>query len=202
MPIPFSGQFTTPATPEQAYDFLSDPNKFGPLLPDFQSMIQEDSTHFTVRLKVSVATFSGTTDIRMELREAERPRHLLYLGRGSAFGNEINVQIGFDMFPAPQSTLVAWRGRAEVVGKMAMMAGTMLEPLAGKGMARLMDGLKKTLAQQAAPAIVVHEEPGAEEPRAAPGPSPALPAPDTSASAAIGNVDPSTSESDAEGRQN
>jgi carbon monoxide dehydrogenase subunit G len=211
MAIPFSGEFSTPVAAEQAYDFLSDPTKFGPLLPDFQSMTQHDATHFTVKLNVGVAHLRGTTDINMELREAERPRHLLYLGQGNAFGNAITVKIGFDLYPWPASTLVAWRGEADVVGKLAMMAGTMMEPLAGKGMSKLMDGLKNTLAQQAAPptspekdedspvagANVVLQQDSmrdAAEP-------PTQPPSDAAANTLVDELDPSTGESNGNTRQ-
>jgi carbon monoxide dehydrogenase subunit G len=168
MAIPFSGQFTTPATPDEVFDFLSDPGKFGPLLPDFQSMTQEDESHFTVRLSVGVGNLKGTTDIRMERREAAPSQRVLYIGEGNAFGNRITVQIGFDLSPAPESTVVAWQGQADVVGKLAMLAAGMLEPLAGKGMSKLMDGLKNTLAKRAASEMPTPQEPSPtpEDPQA------------------------------------
>lgn len=150
MAIPFSGQFTTLATPEEAFDLLADPNKFGPLLPDFQSMTQEDATHFTVRLNVGVGNLKGTTAINMELREATRSHRVLYHGKGNAFGNQISLEIGFDLTSADVNTVVAWHGEADIVGKLAVLAGGMLEPLAGKGMSKLMDGLKTLLTQRRA----------------------------------------------------
>ncbi len=38
MAIKFSGEFEVKRSPEEVYDFLTDPKKFGPLLPDFQGM--------------------------------------------------------------------------------------------------------------------------------------------------------------------
>jgi len=34
--IKFAGAFEVSRTPEDVYDFLTDPNKFAPLLPEFQ----------------------------------------------------------------------------------------------------------------------------------------------------------------------
>src|SRR5258707_421856 len=42
MAIRFGGNFEVTRSPEEVYDFLTDPNKFAPLLPDFQSMDIQD----------------------------------------------------------------------------------------------------------------------------------------------------------------
>ena len=74
MAIQFSGEFGTPRSPEEVFDFLSDPNQFAPLLPDFQSMSMQDPTHFTVKVRVGVGNIRGTAEIKMELAEAVKPQ--------------------------------------------------------------------------------------------------------------------------------
>lgn len=147
MPITFSGEFTTPRNPDEVYDFLSDPNKFGPLLPDFQSMTVQDPTHFTVKVRVGVGNIRGTAEIKMELAEATRPRRAQYKGQGTAVGSQITLSAGFDLSPNDASTKVAWQGEANIFGKLASMAGGMLEPLGRKNIQKLIDGLQKALAE-------------------------------------------------------
>ena len=67
MAITFSGEFTTPRNPDEVYDFLSDPNKFGPLLPDFQSMTVQDPRHFTVKVRVGVGNIRELRKSRWSL---------------------------------------------------------------------------------------------------------------------------------------
>jgi carbon monoxide dehydrogenase subunit G len=151
--INFSGEFTTPRTQDEVFDFLSDPNQFGPLLPDFQSMTQQDPTHFAVKVRVGVGNIRGTAEIKMELVEAVRPVRALYKGQGTAVGSQVTVGAGFDLSPHEGGTKVAWQGEANIFGKLASMAGGMLEPLARKNIQRLIDGLQKALAEtQAQPA--------------------------------------------------
>ncbi len=147
MAITFSGEFTTPRSPDEVYDFLSDPNKFGPLLPDFQSMTVQDATHFTVKVRVGVGNIRGTAEIKMELAEATRPQRAQYKGQGTAVGSQITLSAGFDLSPADASTKVAWQGEANIFGKLASMAGGMLEPLGRKNIQKLIDGLQKALAE-------------------------------------------------------
>lgn len=148
MGIPFSGSFVTSASPEMVFDFLADPESFCPLLPDFQGMTREDSTHFTVKLNVGVGQLRGIAGIRMELQEARPSERVSYRGEGNALGSQITMNIGYAMSLAANSTTVNWRGEVSITGKLAMMANTMLEPLAGKGMTKLMEGLKNRLDYQ------------------------------------------------------
>jgi carbon monoxide dehydrogenase subunit G len=81
MAIKFSGDFEVQKTPEQVFDFLTDPQKFAPLLPEFKGMSVQDPTHFTVKVNVGVSYIKGTADVKMELSQAERPTRAQYKGR-------------------------------------------------------------------------------------------------------------------------
>jgi carbon monoxide dehydrogenase subunit G len=143
--ISFSGDFTSPRSPDEVYDFLSDPNKFAPLLPDFESMSVQDATHFTVKVRVGVGNIRGSAEIKMELAEASRPQRALYRGQGTAVGSQVKISAGFDLSPIPDGTRIAWQGEAGVFGKLASMAGGMLEPLGKKNIQKLIDGLQWAL---------------------------------------------------------
>lgn len=146
MPITFGGEFQVPRKPEETYDFLADPNKFGPLLPDFQGLSIEDSTHFTVKVKVGVSHIRGTAEVKMRLAEAERPRRAVYEGKGSVAGGSVDVKAGFDVEVAAGGTRVAWKGEAQVFGRLTSIAGGLLEPLAKKNVQKLIEGLQAALA--------------------------------------------------------
>jgi carbon monoxide dehydrogenase subunit G len=165
--INFSGEFATPQSPEEVFDFLSDPNKFAPLLPDFQSMSMEDPTHFTVKVKVGVGNIKGTAEIKMELVEAIKPHRAHYKGQGTAVGSQVTVSAGFDLHPNGESTRVLWQGETSIFGKLASMAGGMLEPLGRKNIQKLIDGLQKALAEPVAKPQA-SSEPRIETPLAGP----------------------------------
>ena len=149
MPITFNGEFEVTPTPDQAYDFLTDPNKFGPLLPDFEGMSVEDATHFTVKTKVGISHIRGTAEVKMHLSEAIRPQRAMYQGRGSVAGGSVELKAGFDLQEFNGGTKVLWRGEAQIFGRLTSVAGGMLEPLAKKNVQKLIDGLQKALTPQA-----------------------------------------------------
>jgi carbon monoxide dehydrogenase subunit G len=145
MAIKFGGEFEVKRTPEEVYDFLTDPNKFAPLLPDFQGMSMQDTTHFTVKVNVGISYIKGAAEVKMELTQAERPKRALYKGQGSVAGGNVSLTAGFDLSPAAAGTKVVWQGEAQVFGRLMSVAGGLLEPLGKKNVQKLIDGLQTAM---------------------------------------------------------
>ena len=145
MAIKFSGEFEVKRNPEEVFDFLTDPNKFAPLLPEFQSMSVQDATHFTVKVNVGVSYIKGVADVKMELAQSDRPRRAQYKGQGSVAGGNVTMIAGFDLAAASDGTKVAWQGEAQIFGRLTSVAGGLLEPLGKKQLQKLVDGLQAAL---------------------------------------------------------
>jgi uncharacterized protein len=146
MEVKFSGDFTVKKTPQQVYDFLVDPNRFCPLLPDYKSMEILDAKNFLVKVSVGISHIRGTAAVKMSLVETEPAIRAVYEGKGDVPGGSTNLRAGFDLQPLPGGeTKVIWLGQSNVVGRIASLAGGLLEPLAKKNVQKLIDGLQKAL---------------------------------------------------------
>ncbi|MFY9531650.1 MAG: carbon monoxide dehydrogenase subunit G [Candidatus Acidiferrales bacterium] len=145
MNISFGGDFTVRKKPEEVYEFLTDAERFCPLLPDFQSMKKDDEKHFTVNLRVGISHIRGDAKVRMTLLEVDRPHHAVYEGKGDVAGGTATLTAGFDLEKAADGTKVLWKGHAQIVGRLASLAGGLLEPLAKKNVQKLIDGLQAAL---------------------------------------------------------
>jgi uncharacterized protein len=145
MAIKFSGEFKVKKKPEEVYDFLTDPAKFAPLLPDYQGMSVQDATHFTVKVNVGISYIKGVADVKMHLAESDRPRRAQYKGQGSVAGGNVSMVAGFDLTPLEDATKVAWQGEAQIFGRLTSVAGGLLEPLGKKQLQKLIDGLQAAL---------------------------------------------------------
>jgi carbon monoxide dehydrogenase subunit G len=143
--IKFGGDFEVKRSPEEVYDFLTDPHKFAPLLPDFQGMEVQDERHFAVKVNVGISYIKGTANVKMELAQAIRPSHAQYKGQGSVAGGNVSLTAGFDLVPAASGTKIAWRGEAQIFGRLTSVAGGLLEPLGKKNVQKLIDGLQAAL---------------------------------------------------------
>jgi len=126
MAIKFNGEFEVKRTPEDVYDFLTDPNKFAPLLPEYQGMSVQDPTHFTVKVNVGISYIKGVADVKMDLTQAERPQRAQYKGQGSVAGGNVSLVAGFDLSPAAEGTKVGWQGEAQIFGRLTSVAGGLL----------------------------------------------------------------------------
>jgi carbon monoxide dehydrogenase subunit G len=146
MEIKFGGDFTVNKKPEEVYDFLVDPNRFCHLLPDYQSMEILDATNFLVKLSVGVSHIRGTAAVKMSLVEMNRPARAVYEGKGDIPGGSATLRAGFDLAAMPGGeTKVTWLGQSNIVGRIASLAGGMLEPLAKRNVQKLIDVLQKAL---------------------------------------------------------
>ena len=145
MAIKLSGEFEIKKTPDAVYEFLTDPNKFAPLLPEFQGVTVLDATHFNVKVNVGISHIKGTADVKMELAQADRPTRAQYKGQGSVAGGNVSMIAGFDLSPNGEGTKVNWQGEAQIFGRLASVAGGLLEPLGKKQVQKLIDALQAAL---------------------------------------------------------
>lgn len=145
MEIKFGGDFVVKKSPEEVYRFLVDPEKFCPLLPDYQSMARVDDKSFVVKLSVGISHIRGTASVKMSLLEAQPDQHAVYQGSGDVPGGSTTLRAGFDLEPASGGTKVTWTGQSNVVGRIASLAGGLLEPLAKKNIQKMIDGLQQAL---------------------------------------------------------
>ncbi len=145
MAIKLDGEFEVKRSAQEVYDFLIDPNKFAPLLPEFQGMSVLDASQFTVQVKVGISHIKGIAQVKMELAQEERPKRAQYKGQGSVAGGGVSFTAGFDLSQVDGGTKVAWQGEAQVFGRLASVAGGLLQPLGKKNVQRLIDGLQAAL---------------------------------------------------------
>ncbi|HXY51153.1 MAG TPA: SRPBCC domain-containing protein [Terriglobales bacterium] len=145
MAIKFGGSFEVGRQPEEVYQFLTNPSKFAPLLPDFQGVTVQDPEHFTVKVNVGISYIKGTAEVKIYLSETESPKRAQYKGQGSMAGGTVSMVAGFDLTPAATGTRVAWQGEAQVFGRLTSVAGGLLEPLGKKQVQKLIDGLQAAL---------------------------------------------------------
>jgi carbon monoxide dehydrogenase subunit G len=147
MAIKFAGDFEVERSPEEVFDFLTDPHKFAPLLPDFQGMDVVDERHFALRVNVGISHIKGTANVKMELAESTRPSRAQYKGQGSVAGGNMSLTASFDLVRAASGTKVAWQGEAQIFGRLTSVAGGLLEPLGKKNIQKVIDGLQAALRQ-------------------------------------------------------
>ena len=149
MAFSFGGEFAVQRTPEETYDFLTDPNRFCPLLPDYENVDVRDAENFIVEVKVGISHIRGTASVKLNLAEHERPTRALYKGKATMAGGNVDLNARFDLRANGSGTVVSWKGEAQVFGRLTSIAGGLLEPLARKNIQKVIVTLQQAMNAQA-----------------------------------------------------
>lgn len=146
MAIDFDGEFDVATPREEAYEVLSDVDRFAPLLPTYQSHEICDDGTADVRVKVGVGKIRGTAVVKLELIESYRPKSANYAGKGKIMGGAFNLTAAFDLEEkGSNATLVRWRGALTIFGKLVSLAGGLIRPVARKQIEHLVNAIKQSL---------------------------------------------------------
>jgi uncharacterized protein len=148
MAFSFGGEFTVQRTPEETYDFLTDPSRFCPLLPDYQKVEVRDAENFMVEVKAGISHIRGTASVKLHLTEHNRPARALYTGKATMAGGNVDLNARFDLRADGAGTVVSWKGEAQVFGRLTSIAGGLLEPLARKNIQKVVASLQMAMNQQ------------------------------------------------------
>ena len=146
MAISFSGEFTVDASRQEAYDFLSNPQKFAPCLPTYENIQMKNERTGDVTVKVGVGKIRGSAVVELTLKDESAPAHAAYDGKGKIMGSAFNLGTAFDLEEAEGGgTLVKWSGDLTMFGKLVALAGGLIRPIAKKDIKRLVDALQAAL---------------------------------------------------------
>ena len=140
-----SGTFLVRCDPDAGFELLSTPERFAPLLPNFESMTVQDATHFTMRTVLAVGRINGHLDLSMELREVSRPSHVEYRGQGIVAGSGLHFEVGFRIIPTESTTEIQWRGEVKLEGPLMFMAGDLFDTMGRQNFERMAESLQRSL---------------------------------------------------------
>ncbi|MFZ1135040.1 MAG: SRPBCC domain-containing protein [Candidatus Korobacteraceae bacterium] len=123
------GTFLTNRNAEEVFDLLANPERFAPLLPDFESMSTEDEVHFTVRIVIAIGEISGHANLAMELGQALRPSAVEYTGAAMIAGSPLKLRLRFQIASSDGITKVTWQGEFSLEGMLSLMAGGLIDSM-------------------------------------------------------------------------
>jgi carbon monoxide dehydrogenase subunit G len=159
-----SGTFQVQRTADEVFDLLANPERFAPLMPDFESVTMQDATHFTLRTVIQVGAMSGHANLAMELRDAVRPGSVGYSGDAIIAGSRLRLRLDFVLTPGESATEIGWRGELTLGGSLAFMAGGQVESISRQNFERMAERLQESLRQEQVPSP--EEAPGSPLPEA------------------------------------
>jgi carbon monoxide dehydrogenase subunit G len=140
----FADEFRVNAAPSDVSAFLCDMNRFAPLLPTYVSHRPVGYGVTDVIVAVGLGRLRGHANVRLRLtQDGARAR---YAGAGRAFGGRFDLHANFLVRPdGLDATIVIWDGSLNVLGRLSMLAGQLLRPIAVRHIDQLVVGVRETL---------------------------------------------------------
>jgi uncharacterized protein len=140
-----SGSFCAQRPADEVFDLLANPERFAPLMPDFESMAMVNATHFTLRTVIQVGPMSGHANLSMELRDAVRPLQVGYYGEATIAGGPLRLNLEFTITPVGATSEVSWTGEISLGGSLAFMAGNLVDSMSRQNFERMAERLQQSL---------------------------------------------------------
>jgi uncharacterized protein len=139
------GSFEVPGSRPEIYAFLTDPRQVAEVLPDAR-VTEARPDGFSVDARVGVGPMRGTMSTRLDIVERVPEQQAVYRGQGRGLGSVVDLTASFRLEEAAGGgTTVEWDGEANVSGRLASVAGGMLEPLARKNIERFIGAVQARL---------------------------------------------------------
>ena len=149
MEMRLADKFTIKKTPDLVYRFLTDPQCFGEVLPDLQSLEILDPSSFKAVFRVGISFIRGPVEVHFQLIESDPGKKARYKGIGTGMGSFVELEAGFLLAESGDGTEVAWNGVAQIGGRLAAAAGGLLQPVAHKNATVFIEALKQEIERTA-----------------------------------------------------
>jgi uncharacterized protein len=141
-----NGQEKIPASPDTVWSFVTDPKKVGYCLPEVVQVDVKDATHFDVTVRVAVGPVRGNFKLKCELVPDAAKRHVDVKVSGGGLGSTVDLTAGADVVAAADGTTVLnWRGVAEIRGPAAAVGGRVLDAQSQKLIAQTFTNVREKL---------------------------------------------------------
>lgn len=145
-----SGSTQIPATPEEVFDVLMDPEALAKVIPGCRELEQIGENSYRADVTISIGMIKARYEATIALSDIKRPHSLRLQGSGvSSLGG---AEGGGDIVLEAngQGTLMKYQYEAEVQGKVAAVGGRMLEGAARMVLGQLFEQLGRQASGQGA----------------------------------------------------
>ena len=140
----FSGAVDIPATRDNVFAFVTDPNRVGACGPGVESIEVVDSTHFKARAKVGVGFITARFVVDLEIAEQQPPDMAIIKARGQAPGSAVDAlgRINLVDGTEPGTTTMLWSAEVNISGMIASVGARLIESTANKMIGQTFDCIR------------------------------------------------------------
>lgn len=156
----YSGDFTIPVSREMVWNFLMDPYKVGPCLPDLLNMDVSDNLNFRAKVRVGLGPIRGAFDLAnsITIEEPGKSASLSVKGGGMGSGVDMSAKMFLEDLEDQQGTLLKWSCDVVVSGPIATIGGRLIDGQARKITEQVFENIRNALVSLKNEVAVTEEE--------------------------------------------
>jgi uncharacterized protein len=129
----FSGTERIPASREQVWQFLTDPDAVAQCVPDVERLEVIDPSRFKAQVKAGIGPVRGTFGFDVAWQELSQPSRARMTAQGKTGGSAVTVDSAMDLAEAGEGeTDLAWSADVVVHGLIASVGARLLSGFAEK----------------------------------------------------------------------
>jgi hypothetical protein len=156
----YSGDFTIPVSREMVWNFIMDPHKVGPCLPDLLKMDVSDNFNFRAKVRVGLGPVRGSFDLDtvLTVEEPEKSASMSVKGGGMGSGINMSAKLILEDLEDQQGTLLKWTCDVVVSGPIATIGGRLIDGQARKITQQVFENIQNALVSLKSEVAVTKEE--------------------------------------------
>jgi uncharacterized protein len=124
------GEHTFAAPRETVWRFMLDPETLKQCLPGCEKLDQVGEDEFTATMKIGVAMIRGTFNGRVKISDKQEPERYTMMVEGSGPQGQVSGTGTLELIEQDGSTLVRYKGDANVRGTLARVGARVMQPAA------------------------------------------------------------------------
>ncbi len=133
MKLQYNGQEQIPASIDEVWAFINDPEKIAACLPDVQSHEVRDPQHVDVVVRVGVGPVRGNFKFKIALQPDQASNRMNVTIGGGGLGSAVDLTAGATLKDnGDGTTTLDWDGTATMRGPLAAVGGRVLDAQAQK----------------------------------------------------------------------
>jgi uncharacterized protein len=154
--VKVSGSYALPVAPERAYDVLRDPAELAKAMPGCESLEQIGPDEYRLKLKVILATLSGSFEGKVRLADPAPPSSFRLILEGSGRIGFLKGDGVLRLTPVGGSTQatgteVAYEGEVQVGGTLAAVGQRLIDGTSKMMIKRFFDKLTENMLKSTEP---------------------------------------------------
>ena len=127
MNLEWHGHEEVGATKDKLWAFINDPNSVANCVPDLVEAIVQDQQHFDAIVSVGVGPVRGKFKLKIELEPQADGKRMNMKISGGGLGSTVDLLAGADITDHGTTTSLDWTGSATMRGKIASLAGRVVD---------------------------------------------------------------------------